>query len=329
LPRFDTTTGKLIQGSSVFINDSDVAFMPAATATKVITVAQSASPSVNMSSGDLFVYDSLTPSLVWTKTADFSSNTTGTLTFPSGAQQGDYVVLYVASDGSAPTMTSTGWTLLQSGNPSTHPFACWQKQMGATPDTDVTVGGISTASAAIARAYRGTTGAGASAGTSSTTGMPDAPTVTPTANGSIVIAFGSLDDDAGITSSAPATYGNYAAIESSASKVTLYSADKFNVSTSENPAAFAGGGSDEWGAVTVSMSPATKGTFSFTSTPTQSVGAYGTVDGSVKIFHIKGTIGVHFPASVSYIGGTPSAFPILATLVTSDGGATWVCTYAS
>jgi hypothetical protein len=302
--------------------------MPAATAAVSAAIQNVASPSINMSAADLFHYDSLTPSLVGTSTADFSNNTGGTLTLPAGIVEGDCIVLYVASDGAAPTMVSTGWTAINNGNPSTHFFAAWQKIMGATPDVSVEISGVNTASSAIARAYRGTSGVAVNSIASSTTGMPNNPSITPSVLNSVVVIFGSLDDDAAITSSAPTTFGNYVSIESAAGKVTLYSADRFNVSSAVDPASWAGSGSDEWGAITLSLSPATKKTLSFTNVPSQAVTGYGTLNSSVKVISVKGSIGVNFPASVTFVNLAPTVFPCIVSLITFDGGTTWTGVHA-
>jgi hypothetical protein len=158
--------------------------------------------------------------------------------------------------------------------------------------------------------------------------MPNNPSITPSVLNSVVVIFGSLDDDAAITSSAPTTFGNYVSIESDAGKVTLYSADRFNVSSAVDPASWAGSGSDEWGAITLSLSPATKKTLSFTNVPSQAVTGYGTLNSSVKVISVKGSIGVNFPASVTFVNLAPTVFPCIVSLITFDGGTTWTGVHA-
>jgi hypothetical protein len=311
----------------VYVNDSNVAFMPAATAGKGISLT-SATSSIDLSTADMFHIAATSPSFVGSATTDFSSATTGSASLPTGMQQGDYVLVFATSDGSQPTTSDTTWTVIQSTLFNNNYSTLWQKQMGATPDTTLAITGISTASVAIARAYRGVSGVATSAVSGSATGMPDAPAITPLVTNSTIVIFGGLDDDAGVTGSAPANYGNFVRVESSATKVTGYSADRFGISALEDPAIFGGAGTDDVTAITVALSPGI-GQLTFTNTPSQAVTGYGTVNGSTKLFYIAAGSSATFPASVSWVAGAPTSSPALISIVTFDGGTTWIGSHAS
>jgi hypothetical protein len=75
------------------------------------------------------------------------------------------------------------------------------------------------------------------------------------------------------------------------------------------------------------MAPETK-TLTFTNAPSESIGAYGTVNGLVKIID-TGSFVVTYPASVTWVNGITPTTAHVATLVSFDGGTTWKGTYAS
>ena len=199
-------------------------------------------------------------SYVGSASATFLDATTGTISLPTTVS-GDVVLVYVGSDGSQPTTSSSGWTAIQTMNSGTHYATLWAKTMGTTPDTSFAVTGISTASAGIARAYRNCTiETSATSQSSGNQAGPDAPAVTVSVENSAVVIFGSIDDDVA-ASSAPTSFSNYVerfANVATGSVAYVYSADRLaNPTGSINPAAFSSTASDEWVAATVLLAPKT------------------------------------------------------------------------
>ena len=150
------------------------------------------------------------------------------------------------------------------------------KVMGSTPDTSITITGLSTASAAVAHAWRGaniyTSLVDYAKGTS---GNPDCPPVTTVGSNEVVLAFGFLDDDA-VTMTVPSGYGNSVFISSGAGvSLGLASKSISTGGTTEDPAAFGGAGTDSWYAVTVILYPKPESvTVTLSNPPTQSITGY-------------------------------------------------------
>lgn len=235
---------------------------PVEVADSLPTTGNFAGRTVFLTTNDkIYRYGAANPiSVVGRTTQSFGSSTSGSITLPSGLQEGDLVIVAVGSDGSLPNQPS-GWVNLNNTANGTEYARTVYKVMGATPDTSVSISGLSTASAAIAIGIRGfdsTTlfDATATVATGST-GMPNAPSITTVNNNSLVIALGFLDDD-NVQSSvtAPSGYSNLSVIQSSTAGQTVMLATKsvssFGV---EDPAQFGGTGDDEWVALTIAIRP--------------------------------------------------------------------------
>ena len=195
--------------------------------------------------------------VVGTTSQSFGSSTTATFTLPTSLE-GDLVVVAIGSDGSLANVPS-GWTSINGTTQGTEYARTIYKVMGATPDTSVSISGITTASAGIAIALRGADTSAIFDATATVatgaTGMPDCPSITTVNNNALAIAIGYLDDD-NVQSSvtAPAGYSNLVAIQSSTAGQTVMLATK-NIATygTENPAVFGGTGTDDWVAVTLAI----------------------------------------------------------------------------
>jgi len=182
------------------------------------------------------------------------SNGSTTITLPSGLQENDLVFIMGTSN-SANITLPTGYTNGQNGTNGNCRYRWAYKRMGATPDT--TASNITSAAITIAFVYRNVNlttifDAAASSATGGS-GMPNAPTRTSTTNNSMFVALGFLADDA-VTATAPANYtlvrtGNYAGGTSMAAERLLA------VAGASDPAAFGGGGSDDWFAVQFALRP--------------------------------------------------------------------------
>jgi hypothetical protein len=185
-----------------------------------------------------------------------SSQSTGStsITLPTGLAQNDLVFIMSTSNSASPTLP-TGYTNGQNGTNGNCRYRWAYKRMGATPDTTAT--NITSAAITIAFVYRNVNlttifNATASSATGGS-GMPNAPTRTSTLNNCMFVALGFLADDA-VTATAPANYtlvrtANYAGGTSMAAERLLA------VAGASDPAAFGGGGSDDWFAVQFALRP--------------------------------------------------------------------------
>ncbi len=214
-----------------------------------------------------------TISLVASSSASSASGSTSlVINMPTGVQEGDLVVIFCASEAAtAPTLGT--WTSYTSAttSPSTIGRAIFYKFMTATPDTNATLTITSTnASAAIAYAFRGVaTPTGFThpiksyAAATSTSGMPNPPSITTTYTDEFVFVFGALDDTIFTAANivAPSGFSNALAVSggnaTAGSNIMVMGAvDSTTTAGTLDPAAFTVSGatpSEEWVAYTMTF----------------------------------------------------------------------------
>lgn len=197
------------------------------------------------------------PEVVWTTTGDAGGYTTYSLILPTGASQGDLVIIHVGSDASTPA-TPSGWTALENTTYSDEYGLTIYKVMTATPDTSVGFTGLSEASAMVAFCIRNVEIKDTVLGISNvnaggTSGMPNNAAITASA-GDLILALARLDDDSiAATVTAPAGYENLTVAEAAGLVgQTVMGATKV-ATGSEDPGAWGGAGDDVWYAVTVRL----------------------------------------------------------------------------
>ncbi len=219
----------------------------------------------------------------WTKVGEstftLAAGTTGdteSKSLPGPPAAGDIVLVVTACDSSANPadnegkITTSGYTNVESTEDLTNDPAMQVaiKVMGETPDTEVVIkqdldnkkiagliqvwrGGHRVIPQDVTRAV-----------TTGTTGMPNAPSVTPITPGALVVAVGALDDDDAASSvTAPSGYTNLLAndtgLGSTVAGATVMVASKvLSAPAAEDPAVFGGTGDDTWRAVTLVLRPA-------------------------------------------------------------------------
>ena len=172
--------------------------------------------------------------------------TAGNLSLNSAGSTGTYLIIVYVGDNGLPS-TPSGFTLLTSVTTSSCDLAVYYKIRSGSEGT-VLVNSLAGSAACLFdcnNIYEQPTSSG-------TTGMPD-PTTATIATSRYSFIAGGLDDDGTVTPTAPSGYTliDYTNVNGGASaSVTLMTA--YNPSTgggSTNPAAFGGGGSDNWAAV--------------------------------------------------------------------------------
>jgi hypothetical protein len=183
-----------------------------------------------------------------------SSTGSTTITLPTGLAQNDLVFIMTTSETVSPTLP-TGYTNGGNGTNNDVRYRWAYKRMGATPDT--TASNITSTGVSIAFVYRNvntTTIFNAAAALSTGgSGMPNPPSRTSTLNNCMFVALGFLGRDS-VTATAPANYelvntANYA-------DGTSMVAERFlPVAGASDPAAFGGGGSDDWAAYQFALRP--------------------------------------------------------------------------
>jgi hypothetical protein len=201
--------------------------------------------------------------LVGTSSLGVGSVTSMALPLPDDMLENDLVIVSAGSDGSTPALPS-GWTNLRQTTVGSQFTRTFYKVMGSTPDSSVTVTGISTASAAVSIAIRGANSANIrDAVASAATGMPDPPALSGVSAGSFVIAIGLLDDDNVAANVIPPS--GYQLLESvqatTAGQTVMLAYLTAETAGTYDPAQFqATGGNDEWVALTIETVPATENT---------------------------------------------------------------------
>lgn len=193
-------------------------------------------------------------SLVGTPTTKGITGTT--MSVPSGLQEGDVVFVMLFSDWNVKPLAPTGFETGDNGagGSSYVDWGWFYKVMGATPITKVELTyTYAQYSSGICFAVRGVDPSNVmdvSIPTKATgsSGMPNAPQITPVTNGAMILAFGFLDDDL-VVPTAPSGYTliKYHQENDDPRFSTAMVAYKIlETAATEDPAAFGGNGSDAW-----------------------------------------------------------------------------------
>jgi hypothetical protein len=271
--------------------------------------------------------------VAWTKVGQ----TTATLpidgephdvTLPGTPAQNDIVLVAFGSDGDGDIAISTSnYSTIAT---ATNDWALAYKILGASPDTVVTLtSGWAKVGAVLVQVWRGVDTTTPLDGVTATTasgssGMPDAAAISPNTSGALCFAFGYLDDDdAAASVTAPSGYSNLVAADtgqaSTTAGATVVLASK-EITTTDNPAAFGGTGSDAWAARTFVLKPG--GGSSISGTLTATLGDLTSVAaGTVRI---TGTASVTLGALTSAASGgiaiAGTASPTLEALTSTATG---------
>jgi len=203
-------------------------------------------------------------SLVGTPTTKGSSGTT--MSVPSGLQENDVVFVMLFSDWNTTPQAPTGFEVGQTGRggSSAVDFGWFYKVMGATPITEVELTyTYAQYTCGICFAVRGVDPSNVldvsiPTKTTGSSGMPNAPAITPETNGAMILAMGFLDDDIVSSPSAPSGFTMIKShYESNGSNYsTAMVAYKLWENTGEvDPGAFGGSGSDDWVGCTCALRP--------------------------------------------------------------------------
>jgi hypothetical protein len=189
-------------------------------------------------------------------------STSTTITMPSGLKKGDVIFLFAGCDGSNPSLPS-GYTSVGEYTSGFQFARLSYKVVGNTIDTSVTFTGL-VATAGIVLVLRNielSTINVASSGL--TTGMPNPPSQSTIFENGLCIAAGFLDDENVASSvTAPAGFTDLITAEATVLGQTVMLATQVTTSTTTiDPAAFGGSGSDYNIGLTISISRPTS--FSF------------------------------------------------------------------
>jgi hypothetical protein len=207
------------------------------------------------------------------KTAGFSA-TTFDITLPGTPAENDIVVAVAVSENGMQKsnglggIASAGYTdLVYVNAASAFSYEVAWKRLGASPDSVCTFYGLLVAGRGAPAAvvvYRGvdtvTAIDAAIQEATNTTGLPDPPSYTTVTNNAWRIVVGALNDKDETAATAPATFGNIVAQESTdgdAVGCTLMVADREEATAGAlNPDAFGGTESDDWWAGHFALRPA-------------------------------------------------------------------------
>ncbi len=194
-----------------------------------------------------------------------TSNTSGSITLPTGLKENDVVIICSGADGGwGQGPIATGFTEIIQETGSSGDSAAMYKVMGATPDT--TASGLDnddrTIHIAIAFRYVDTSTPidGTSTSASGTSGDPNAPSQTTVTANALRCIFGFQDDDIVTMShswdgAAPVSY--YDNVGSSEGGGSIgFTTQRDVVAGAVNPAAFSSSGSDNWSCLHWALRPA-------------------------------------------------------------------------
>lgn len=229
---------------------------------------------MDLSNGTYFVANLSTyvvnysnPEIMGMNSISFGTSTSGTLPMPTGLEANDVVVICIGSDGSQPGLPA-GWTNIDNttGNASAYTRTAYKK-MTASPDTSVSITGLSIASAGISVGIRNintasqilTYGAG-----TGTTGLPNPPSITPTVANCMILAVGYFDDaNVESTITVQAGYSNLLAKQSDSNltgngHTVMVSSKVLATASAEDPGVFGGtdpAGTNSWVGVSIALNP--------------------------------------------------------------------------
>lgn len=207
---------------------------------------------------------------VGSATQSASNGANITITLPGGTTTND-VVIVVHAYGSNTINSVSGYTIITQGNQASNIIA-WAgyKVMGGSPDTSVTCNGdgsSTTAHVGIAMVFRGVDITNvidtASPGMANSGGLgsanPDSPSITPTNNGSCIIAI-AASDNVDLSVTVPTSYLPTGCIidglTETGTPVTVAGAYRIlvgNAGVAQNPSVFNGWGSSHWVAGTIAL----------------------------------------------------------------------------
>ena len=182
-----------------------------------------------------------------------------TIPLPNDLQQGDLVIVGTSSDTErypGDFSDPTGYTLGQASESGVQ-GVWWYKFMGSTPDTQVSGLLNDSRTTHFYSVFRGvdqvSTIASTATPNSATTGMPNPPSLSATAD-NMVLAMGFLDDD-NIASSvtAPSGYTLSASSNATSAGASIMLAYKTSAGGTEDPEAFGGSGTDAWVGMTAEL----------------------------------------------------------------------------
>lgn len=211
------------------------------------------------------------PSFVVATTCDLSTG--ASFSYPAGIQKDDLIIIAQSSDEGtfttlpidSSTTTYTSHLNNSGGGPSY--LISYKFADGSESGSNVTLQRISNNGAAVIQIFRNidmTTPFDVSSTTVGSDALgdnkPNPPAITPVTDNCIIVAFGFLDDDSGVTVTAPTGYTNLSFVSSSSGVLdtnsTTMVASKFLATAAlENPSNFDTSTSDSWRAVTSALRP--------------------------------------------------------------------------
>lgn len=167
----------------------------------------------------------------------------------------DMVLYAFAADTGTASITSSGWTSIQDATGDNPSYVLAYKIMGATPDTSV-VGSSTTGNTVLVAVFRDTDTVGESAEASGATGDPDPPSITTTVDGSMIVAFGFIDDDVVTSFTVPTGFTTIGAASNSTGYPSILAAYYLQETAGTiDPTVMTNDGDDNWWAVSVALRP--------------------------------------------------------------------------
>jgi hypothetical protein len=205
-----------------------------------------------------FTWDITPVTYISATNSNFGGNTSGTAAIPAGTQVGDTVFVFIGSDSGTGLTLPSDWSTIQFNTANTVGVRVAYKQMLQSVDSGISISGLSVASVAVARTYRGSidfANIQNSIFTSSSTTSANPPLLDITTSQGIVIASAFIDDDNVTSVTAPAGYSNLSwTSAASAIGFSVLTADKLYTTPGiEDPAAFTTTFSDSLTAITLTV----------------------------------------------------------------------------
>lgn len=181
-----------------------------------------------------------------------------TVNYPAGSMAGDFAVIIAAGD-MDDIIPPSGWTTLKLDSTTTSMRIGLFYRFVPETQTAAIVGGTSDDIDSLMSVFRGVTAYEAFASAySTTTGMPDPPSLSGFGQGKASIVCGAVSDTGGAV--VPPTGYTLSGYQDAQNAQTIMTAYKAVTDATENPTAFSNTGSDDWFAFTIRVAATTQAT---------------------------------------------------------------------
>lgn len=170
-------------------------------------------------------------------------------------EEGDLVLYALAGDTGPATVTTPGYTIIQTEDLDNPSYILAYKFMGSSIDTEV-VGSTISGGSALISVFRNVGSVGESAENSGASGDPNPPSITTSVSKSMVVAFGFVDDDVITSFTVPENFTTIGSASNTSGYPSVLGAYYLQDSAGTiDPTVMTNTGDDTWWGVSLALKP--------------------------------------------------------------------------